>query len=571
MEAREHVAPTAQGTLAERPVEQLLVYVDKNALTGSLAFDDATGNAATLELESGRVAKIRTRAAVHLGAVLYELGLVDADDLNTTLAEMGRAKRLHGEILRERGAITAAELAGALAEQTTRKVATLAALPADTRFAYFAGARLLATWGAEAALVSLVPGIWRGLRDATAEPTGMTSALDAIGARTLELAGDGTAGIGFSPEEARLAARLVEPRTLSDFVRESGVAPTVARRVAYMLLLARRVTLRAPGEPERRPSDPRLPAVSSRPSFQFRVPSGRTQSEPTLPGVHAGGPNVSGTRAIPEPPRPSGSFSAEEIRRAVLDKGARVARESHFEVLEIGAGATVEEARAAYFRLSRLFHPDKLPPTLDAERDACAAIFARIDLAYRTLTDPALRAKYVSGVHARSPAAPRAKPMIEARGALARGDFAAAAAACARGVAESPDDGDLLALAAWARANCVTTDIEERLKDELANLERAIELTPLSADARYYRAELNRRLGRPMHALRDYREALELNPHHVDAAREMRLFNLRVERGMSKERALSPSDGVAAVRPTSPDGGRRDSVRDKIADWLTKK
>ncbi|MBL8606812.1 MAG: hypothetical protein JNL38_05810, partial [Myxococcales bacterium] len=91
MEAREHVAPTAQGTLAERPVEQLLVYVDKNALTGSLAFDDATGNAATLELESGRVAKIRTRAAVHLGAVLYELGLVDADDLITTLAEMGRA------------------------------------------------------------------------------------------------------------------------------------------------------------------------------------------------------------------------------------------------------------------------------------------------------------------------------------------------------------------------------------------------------------------------------------------------------------------------------------------------
>ncbi len=286
------------------------------------------------------------------------------------------------------------------------------------------------------------------------------------------------------------------------------------------------------------------------------MPSARAQSEPTLPGVHAGGaaPHVSGTRAIPEPPRPSGSFSADEIKRAILDKGARVAKESHFEVLEIGAGATVEEARAAYFRLSRIFHPDKLPPALDAERDACAAIFARIDLAYRTLTDPGLRAKYVSGVHARSPGVPRPKPMIEARGALARGDFAAAAAACARGVAENPEDGDLLALAAWARANCVTTDVEERLKDELAHLERAIELTPLSADARYYRAELNRRLGRPMHALRDYREALELNPHHVDAAREMRLFNLRVERGMSKERALSPSDGVAAVRPSSPDG-----------------
>ena len=27
-----------------------------------------------------------------------------------------------------------------------------------------------------------------------------------------------------------------------------------------------------------------------------------------------------------------------------------------------------------------------------------------------------------------------------------------------------------------------------------------------------------------MHALRDYREALELNAHHVDALREMRLF-----------------------------------------------
>lgn len=569
MHAREHATPAAAGTLAERPLEQLLVYVEKNGLTGSLVFDDGDGESATIDVESGKIAKIRTRSPLYLGSLLYEMGLIDVGDLDTTLAEMAKQRRPHGQILRERGVVSAAELSGALAEQTTRKLAGLFSLGPEARWAWFNGTRMLATWGSDGGpLVSVLPGLWRGLRDARGEG-GAEAALSQIGGRTMELSGDGTAGIGLAPDEARLAARLVRPLTLDELVDGAGTAPDLARKLVYVLLLARRIALRAPGEPERKPSDPRLPAAGSRPSFQFRVPAARSSSEPTLPGV----PHTSGTRAIPEPPRPSVQLAPDELRARIREKADAAERQDHFEVLEIGAGATVEEARAAYFRLARVFHPDKLPPTLEPERDACTRLFARIDLAFRTLTDTAARAKYVSGVHARtSSPPPRAKPIIEARGALARGDHASVVAACARGLSKDPEDGDLMALAAWARA-CLVADgpgIEDALLDELAALERAIALAPVSADAHFYRAEINRRLGRPMHALRDYREALERNPHHVDALREMRLFQMRVEKGMSRERALSPADGVAAVRPTSGSAPRRDSVREKLAEWLKK-
>ena len=46
----------------------------------------------------------------------------------TTLAEMAKQRRPHGQILRERGVVSAAELSGALAEQTTRKLAGLFSL-----------------------------------------------------------------------------------------------------------------------------------------------------------------------------------------------------------------------------------------------------------------------------------------------------------------------------------------------------------------------------------------------------------------------------------------------------------
>ncbi|CAA7391376.1 unnamed protein product [Spirodela intermedia] len=67
--------------------------------------------------------------------------------------------------------------------------------------------------------------------------------------------------------------------------------------------------------------------------------------------------------------------------------------ETLYDVLEVGAGATAQEIKAAYRRLARACHPD----VVRADRrggGGSAAEFMRIHAAYATLSDPDKRAEY---------------------------------------------------------------------------------------------------------------------------------------------------------------------------------
>jgi hypothetical protein len=61
----------------------------------------------------------------------------------------------------------------------------------------------------------------------------------------------------------------------------------------------------------------------------------------------------------------------------------------------------------------------------------------------------------------------------------------------------------------------------------------------------FWRAMLNKRIGRLEAAYRDFRHAMDLNPHNIDAAREVRLHNMR---GLPRGRSSSPP----AMRRSSP-------------------
>jgi tetratricopeptide (TPR) repeat protein len=81
----------------------------------------------------------------------------------------------------------------------------------------------------------------------------------------------------------------------------------------------------------------------------------------------------------------------------------------------------------------------------------------------------------------------------------------------------------------------------------------ALERNPIDEKTRFRRAQLLSRLGQSEEAVREFRLIAELNPHHVDAQRELRLWEIR-NRGDRKRsgefgRAVSnhPSD-----HPPSP-------------------
>lgn len=75
---------------------------------------------------------------------------------------------------------------------------------------------------------------------------------------------------------------------------------------------------------------------------------------------------------------------------------------THYETLQVAVTATATQIRAAYRALARTHHPD-----ISKAKDA-TAVFARITVAYETLSDAAKRREYDQSLLKRT--APELKP-----------------------------------------------------------------------------------------------------------------------------------------------------------------
>jgi hypothetical protein len=92
------------------------------------------------------------------------------------------------------------------------------------------------------------------------------------------------------------------------------------------------------------------------------------------------------------PPRGPLDLGVEEVRRRALG----LATESPFETLGLGEGASSEAARAAYFRLAKLWNPAHLPSSMGEVREEVTRIYLHMTRAHTLLTDPAARPAVVS-------------------------------------------------------------------------------------------------------------------------------------------------------------------------------
>src|SRR5690606_10456867 len=110
----EGMTPSATGTLAATPLAHALVYSRNRRLTGRLELVTTDERQATISLWRGSITAVET-VPVGLcpggffGAIAYELGFIDSDVLDATLLEIAKSKRLHGEVLIERKAMTPAQ------------------------------------------------------------------------------------------------------------------------------------------------------------------------------------------------------------------------------------------------------------------------------------------------------------------------------------------------------------------------------------------------------------------------------------------------------------------------------
>jgi curved DNA-binding protein CbpA len=95
----------------------------------------------------------------------------------------------------------------------------------------------------------------------------------------------------------------------------------------------------------------------------------------------------------------------------------------HYEVLDVGRVATVDEIKGAYHALARRFHPDRFHQSEAQLRNRVESAFARIAHAYETLSDQPLRTDYDANRTSKLPAAsvPKPAPPRDSNGAKQTG------------------------------------------------------------------------------------------------------------------------------------------------------
>jgi tetratricopeptide (TPR) repeat protein len=116
--------------------------------------------------------------------------------------------------------------------------------------------------------------------------------------------------------------------------------------------------------------------------------------------------------------------------------------------------------------------------------------------------------------------------------------FESAASLLSSAIELVPDESDLLATYAWCIFNLPQSD--GRVKEMMTAVDRALAIEPKHDRAHYYKGMILQRTGKNAEALTSFKKALELNKKNADAAREVRLAEMRGKSGTTGRNSAAP-------------------------------
>ena len=225
----------------------------------------------------------------------------------------------------------------------------------------------------------------------------------------------------------------------------------------------------------------------------------------------------------------------------------------HFGALGVSRTATPDEVKKAFIDAVKAWHPDRVPQGLEEVRPLFAKVFARLELARTTISDPAQRATYIE-ILTKPETTASAKDISsaeaglelrKAEGMLKKNDAVAAERHLRRAVQLAPTNVECQVLLVSLQAKPDSTP--ERLRELVVDLDRLIARDAGSKRAYYFRGLLQKRLEQPKKAIADFARAVELDAQNVDAARELRILKMRQDRAEPAKPAASAPDSSEGV------------------------
>ena len=559
------MTPSATGSLGKSPFLHLLVSALEHESTGTLVIETPQGARSALRLERGIPVKFRTAEPLStLGALLAELGWVNLAQCEQSFEEAASAGRLHGEYLVESGMLSADVVTRGLRLQMLRKLSWACTLPESSMYGLYEGQDFIARWAGAGTPISPLHAAWRLAREMRESPA-FTHLMERVTSQVLKIHPEAVLQkFGFdSAERAVLDALKATPQTFIALTKLDALPVPILERAVYVLTLTRQFDLGTGSRPmgvgvsfehihellqERKTRSARPVTIVNKPvAAPTATPASIRETQPSTPeGV--------GTKPNPE---------LAERRRALQQLSDSQEQMNFYELLGIAREASKEQVQAAFFHLAKQYHPDKLGPELADMRDASARLFSRLTEAQQTLFDESRRASYdrqlSQGIAAADDEQQRIQAVVHAATSYQKAEvlfkkrmLAAAELEAARAHESDPDQADYLALLAWIQASKPNAELQ--LPQVLDQLNRALRMEPESEKTHFYRAQVLSRLGRQREALADYRFVVSKNPHHIDALRELRIWEMRRK---GHESTLPP--GAARTSSPAPGASRRPS------------
>lgn len=277
-------------------------------------------------------------------------------------------------------------------------------------------------------------------------------------------------------------------------------------------------------------SQNRIPAA---PASVRPTSTGSATSQNRIPVASADGPKS----ARPSTRVPIAGGGEDALRTKILTKAEAVDSQNHYEVLGISHSTPKEDVQKAFFTLAKVWHPDKLPMALSDVRDACSKVFARLSEAHAVLMDPARRGDYDKALREGLGSADeqmKVQEVLEASNNyqkalifLKRNDTTTGEELARKALAADPTQADYLALVTWLDSQKPQNQNRDKTLLLIRKLDEALKLNANCERAYYFRGMLHKRTDDLKLAMKDLKRAVELNPHNLDAAREIRLHSMR--------------------------------------------
>jgi len=293
------------------------------------------------------------------------------------------------------------------------------------------------------------------------------------------------------------------------------------------------------------PASPRpAPAPAAKAAPAAPVRPAEAVAPARAPAAAAAPPAAPAAARPPADALQTGKFLTREEIEAKL---ASLDESTHYELLELPVDATAEQIAQAFPLLARRWHPDRLSPEHNELREGVTRVFARMTEASRVLGNTNSRKAYNEALGTQDEAQ-REQAQVElvlrsaeafqkAEILLKKRDLEAAEQLARTAYEGDPDQPEYAALYAWIRSRRADAS-EEDVLSSLGMLKKAIAKQKDNVKIHYYLACVLKAAGESNLALREFRYVAEHDSSNVDAARELRLHEMR--KGQSKQAAADP-------------------------------